>query len=425
MAAFDAAESLPWTWLPNVLLLGWLGLLGPLLLLLRHLPRNFGSKCQPKDESSGGASFAPPKKTEDAAAPAPAGGPDKKVIVAPRRAPPATVWSSLFNCCTSRGGEVEPATSQAEEPARRPWQAEEVAAAGVPAEVVDDIARLADLVRAGSVEPLSDPLTLWRFYRAREGDVEVAAAMYRESLAWRTRLSIRDVMAAHGNGEDYRPDGGRASDDASSWAWRRDAHTAEAAFIARHGFFGRLQRPAPADGAPVAVWRPGAGDLEGFRREGLTAVLDRGFVAHLEDLLQCGRAASQRRNSVVRCRLIVDASGISMGQSFQRRNLVKGLLALGKAYFPEVNASVTVVRAPKVMAQVWTMVQPLLTPVMRAKVCILGDEFEAGLREHSGLELSALPAFLGGQASDDDICAAVPVPKGAGGALRSALKARR
>eukprot|EP00415_Alexandrium_ostenfeldii_P002461 UN2461 len=114
---------------------------------------------------------------------------------------------------------------------------------------------------------------------------------------------------------------------------------------------------------------------------------------------------------------------MSVGLIVKRRNLVKRLLALGKAYFPEVNASVTVVRAPKMMAQIWTMVEPFLTPVMRAKVCILGDDFEAGLGAHSGLELGALPAFLGGRASDGDICAAMPVPKGAGVALRSAIKA--
>jgi len=439
MASIDATE--PWAWLQHVVLLGWLGLLCPSLLLLwRHLERNAGKKLSPRGEPEGattagrrmaagewqgaGASVKLTEKSQGKAEPRNTDGPRRQPAIAAKTAPLPPQWFSLFGCCTSRGAAVEPALEDAKRPPRRPWRAEEVAEAGVPEEVVGEITRLAGLVGAGSVEPLSDPLTLWRFYRAREGDVEVAAAMYRASLTWRSSFSIPEVMAAHGSGEEYQANGARASENDTSWSWQRTADTPEAAFVARHGFFGRLKRLAPADGAPVAVWR-NVVDVEGIAREGLIHVLERGFVAHLEDLLQTGRAASRRRNSVVRCRLIIDIQDMSMGSLLRRVKFVKNLLTLGKAYFPEVNASVTVVRAPKVVAQLWAVVKPLLTPTMRAKVCILGDDFEAGLREHSGLERSALPAVLGGQASDDEICACLPVPKGVGATLKSVLNSQR
>ncbi len=57
---------------------------------------------------------------------------------------------------------------------------------------------------------------------------------------------------------------------------------------------------------------------------------------------------------------------------------------------------------------------PLLTATMRRKACILDTDFEAGLKSHSGLDLDALPHFLGGRAPDDLCPAPVPVPVGVG-----------
>ncbi|CAE8614546.1 unnamed protein product [Polarella glacialis] len=288
-----------------------------------------------------------------------------------------------------------------------------MATAGVPPETAEGVAKLAAMLGVVGEEPLSDPMTLWRFYSARDGNISAAAAMYKETVEWRARFSIESVMKSHGSGEVYSRDGSRASRDPSKWEWRRHASiTPEAALAERYGFSGRLEKLA-TDGSPVAVWRLGQADVAGYAREGLLEVMERAFAAHLEDMLQCARSASHRSCRIIRCRMIIDAQGISAAALWHRK-VIQRIISLGKAYFPEINASVTIVNAPAVFARLWVMVRSQLTPVMRRKICIVGSDFETGLLEHSGLQLADLPAFLGGTAADTDICAAEPVPDGVG-----------
>jgi len=235
--------------------------------------------------------------------------------------------------------------------------------------------------------------------------------MYRSTVAWRAQYSVPSIMATHGAGELYAEDGSRMG-CGTDWRWQRSSSSSEHAALAeRYGFWGRLERPASADGAPLAVWRIGAADVAGYVREGLVDVMERAFAAHLEDLLQCGRAASMRGGTLVRCRMIIDAHGMGLG-TLRHRETMKRIMSLGKAYFPEVNVSVTIIRAPRVFARIYSVAKPLLTPTMQRKVCILGDNFENGLREHASIEKSALPAYLGGEARDDEVCATAFVPRG-------------
>lgn len=288
---------------------------------------------------------------------------------------------------------------------------DDIVRAGVPAEAAHIVATFADRIEARGPEPLSDPTTLWRFLCAREGDLDAAVAMYKETLAWRTALSIRAVMEAHGIGEKYLDDGSRSAPDGTQWMWSRRKDTLEAACIQKFGFFGRLDACAP-DGGPIAIWRAGAADLPGYRRENFLPVLSRAFVAHLEDMLQCGRAVSRRSGRLVRGRLIVDAHGLGFG-TLSQVGFMKSLMELGKTYFPEVTASITVVRAPRAFAAIYNAMQPFLTPAMRKKVCILGDRFEGGLQAHACIERACLPRFLGGQAPDGIICEAARLPRNA------------
>ncbi|CAK0857603.1 unnamed protein product [Prorocentrum cordatum] len=150
-------------------------------------------------------------------------------------------------------------------------------------------------------------------------------------------------------------------------------------------------------------------DWDGLARAGLIERLQGAFAAHLEDLLQAGRAASRRQGRLVRARVIVDCSGLGR-DALRHRAESKKFLSLGKRYFPEVTASITVVRAPRVFTLCFGFVRPMLTEAMRRKICIFGEDFEEGLRAHSGLPLAALPAFLGGKADDGEVCSAEPVP---------------
>ena len=81
-----------------------------------------------------------------------------------------------------------------------------------------------------------------------------------------------------------------------------------------HGFYGKLVATHP-DGGPIGVWRLGAADYNGYARAGpkLIDAVKEGFIVHLEDILQSGRAASIRSNHLVRGRLVIDGRGLGLG----------------------------------------------------------------------------------------------------------------
>jgi len=279
----------------------------------------------------------------------------------------------------------------------------------VPEDCAADVAALAVAVGAEGPEPLTDPLTLLRFYNARGGDVEAAAEMYRETKAWRAEYAISDLMAEYGPGGLYSDDGGRKG-ATGEWPWCCSPSSQKAQLATRHAFFSRLR--LDDDGAPVLLWQCGAADYSGYVREGMVEEMTRAWVAHLEDALQASRAASIRSGRLVRARLVVDSSGFKLG-SMRYLSIIKDIIAMGKAHFPEVTSSVTVVRAPWAAAQGYRLVRPLLTPLMQSKISIFGTSFEEGLRRHAGLETSELPEFLGGDASDCGLEVVCPVPIGA------------
>ncbi len=89
---------------------------------------------------------------------------------------------------------------------------------------------------------------------------------------------------------------------------------------------------------------------------------------------------------LVRCRLIIDAQGISI-KAARHYSVVKYLSDLGKANFPELTASITIVRAPKVFTQIWILAEKLMTPTMKKKIRILGNDFVPGIADHAGISM--------------------------------------
>ena len=118
--------------------------------------------------------------------------------------------------------------------------AEEFEAQGVPADEAPQVALLAetlaeDFARYGA-EALRDASTLLRFLRAREGKVSDAAAMWRDTHAWR-RLHIPAALGEIGAFGDARaPLDAQRSD--WTWAMFRDptrCASARAALALKHG----------------------------------------------------------------------------------------------------------------------------------------------------------------------------------------------
>lgn len=276
------------------------------------------------------------------------------------------------------------------------------------------MAALARAVTANGLEPLSDPLTLLRFYRARNRDVKAAAQMYHSTLAWRT--TIPELMDAFGTPGEYESNGGRATDP-SAWSWSPHANSAEAELAYRHAFFTRLPHLPP-----ILIWRAGLADYKGIVREELVNIMIKAFIVHLEapwhhlsihfsasggfltnarrpfhpkDALQASRAASFHEGELVRARLIIDCQGFGF-ENIRYLQILKRIITLGKSYYPEVAATVTVIRAPGFMATFYNLVKPLLPKLLQQKICILGADFHDGLMKHTGLDKTSLPDFLGG-----------------------------
>jgi len=273
-------------------------------------------------------------------------------------------------------------------------------ASGVPLSDIPTITSLCThLSLSPSNEPMCDPLTLLRFTRAREGDVGKAGEMWTGTVEWRKECGLKGRMGKYGKGCEYDGDGSRVGDECV-WKWRYDKRQSDDATLVHSiGFFGRLSENT-AGGEPVAVWRIGKCDLKSMKTHQEKIV--EAFSTHMEDLMQAGRAESFKQKKMVRTRLIIDLEGIGIG-AIPYLSVIRAILGLGKQYFPEVTASATLINAPWVFSKIWGLVKPMLTTVMQAKVCILGREWEEGLREHSGLERRVLPKCIGGEGEDEDV----------------------
>ncbi|CAJ1458515.1 unnamed protein product, partial [Effrenium voratum] len=114
------------------------------------------------------------------------------------------------------------------------------------------------------------------------------------------------------------------------------------------------------------------------------------------DALQAARAASLGKRELVRARLIIDCDGFSL-ENIRHIPVLKNIIALGKSYFPEVAASVTVVRAPSFIATFYSLLTPFLPKLLQDKISILGKDYQDGLRTHTSLGADSLPEFLGGK----------------------------
>eukprot|EP00913_Durusdinium_trenchii_P030971 g29008.t1 len=298
------------------------------------------------------------------------------------------LWSrsaGVLDAATTTGATTGPVDTD--------WTLEETDEEGVPLSMVADVSQVAEqLGLNGEVEPLADRLTLLRFYLHRDRQVASAVQMYRETIAWRQAFNLKQVMADYGHGEAvgavrplFRGAGGSVR---RTWHPNAPAAIHVEPFV----FFGRLPSPAP-DGGPVLVWRAGLADYGGFVREELVDEMIRAYVAHFEDALQSARSTSRGR--LVRARVVVDAQGFDL-VNLRYLQVLHHIMRLMQDHFPEVSASVTVVRAPWSVVKLYELLKPWLSQHVQQKVCFLAEDFAAGLWAHARLKLAMLPQFLGG-----------------------------
>ena len=294
--------------------------------------------------------------------------------------------------------------------------------AGIPAEHVAGVRdlqkRLAPFIKEEGEAALSEPLMLLRFLFARECDPQKAAAMWRATHAWR-RLHVPRALAELGSFEnpDHKP-----LDDAprrGEWTWRRsavaDVKTVRGR-IAQNAGTSSIHRDVLADdGGVTTVSRTGRLDMAGLAREHALDPVLMFQASMLEDVLQTVRAASQREKRLVRAHAIFDLDGLSVIATLRHvRKFGPPAAAVAQRYFPEVNASTTVINSPRGVETLWGIVSLWLDQAMRDKVSFRGRHFAKALRDHARLDADAvkrLPAALGGEASNDLLMPCPPFSK--------------
>lgn len=273
---------------------------------------------------------------------------------------------------------------------------------GVPEDKITSIALLSKRLEGIADEGmLTDPTTLLRFLIAREGVVDDAEMMVRDSLKWREEFGLNGLMDEWGvTGEDG--------------VWNMEAQSGRAQLACRHFYGCRLDNKA-RDGSPIILQRIGKADFDGMARGKMESLMTSSFLVMLEDAFRFGRLESLRQKRLVRAAFVIDAKGL--GTAILRHvSMIKASSALGKTYFAEITRTITVVNAPWIFSTVWSMISPILPKASRAKVQILGSKFDSTLEAHGNLDVKILPAYLGGS-GPADVCPTYPVPEDAGTGL--------
>lgn len=270
--------------------------------------------------------------------------------------------------------------------------------------------------------PLSDPVSLLRFYDSREKNVADALKMYVSSTEWRKTYSIARVMNLHGSSPNdsriYTENGGRVA-PAAPWDWVRSGkQSVQAEFGQAHFCFGRMNKDTP-NGEPLMVIRCGP-DFKGMLREKVVDIFQDAFFSFVEEGLQAAQAASFAKGKMVQVRLIIDAKKLQLS-ALRYKGLINQINSIGSNVFPETFKTCTIVRAPWALTKLYKVMKLMMTKHQQTKLRVLGSKFEDELLEHAGVSLDLLPDFMGGGSSGEGICDVQPIPKGAGDELRKAI----
>jgi hypothetical protein len=259
--------------------------------------------------------------------------------------------------------------------------------------------------------------TMVKFMRAREGDLDAAAAMCLQHLRWRTNFQLPYDSDEQGQGAQEAQVAGLSE------ILRRRQWSPPPVFD-RFIIRSRLERGhSSLPQAPLFFGRDHNGHLVSFARVGLLDLA--GIYERLgeEELLSCfsyclehTRQALLRhwKESGVQPQLttVVDLDGFGQ-HCVPPMSFLQKLLGMFQDNFPEVLRRAVVVRAPWLFFGVWQVVSSFLNEAIREKIVIHSgneciDEIAAEL------PLSSIPGCFGGEMEweGDSECAAVLSPGG-------------
>lgn len=254
--------------------------------------------------------------------------------------------------------------------------------------------RLADLPPLGWLRP-GDTRVLLRFLRARQEDVDRAAAMFRHTHAWRTehRVSsyLTDVnLEAHRDLDPYWRTSGIIGHDRDN----------DLVLFER---MGKVHVPSLTSLGLTGLYRHEAYHMERvmaiFERERRLRIKDRNGIGYsitvIEDLQGLGR------------------SHLDMGGM----NLYKQIVRMDEDHYPDLVKRILVVRAPWIFPLIWKIAQHFFDEGTRQKIQIVSaKDTVSELSKY--MSLDEVPKMLGGNRclEGDPECKAMvgpggPIPK--------------
>lgn len=117
-------------------------------------------------------------------------------------------------------------------------------------------------------------------------------------------------------------------------------------------------------------------------------------MMYLEETFEEVKRASSQRREYVRCRVVIDASGVSFTHYRQGAQLLQLIAKTAQMHFPELIHSITIVNAPAVFAYIWGVVKWVFNERIQKKISICSANFEEELLRLQ-IDRSQLPACLG------------------------------
>ena len=251
---------------------------------------------------------------------------EAKVELLPRKLPPAPLPPRPRLC------RVAPvATAAPHEPSDDTDKAKEAGSSFLTPEqtaLVDALrARVADALSGDpAAARLGDESALHRFVCARQGSVADAEAMFRGRLEWHKEVDLDRLWS------EYRPSPGMP--------------VGAAAAIAEDCFYAGVSGWTK-DGSPLMVERLGRADLAGITREGedLQRLVLYSYMLYLETMFRTCTRLSREKGRFVRGMIVLDMAGVSMS-TIWNIGVVKAVVTMGTANFPELTDKVFIVNAP-------------------------------------------------------------------------------
>lgn len=276
---------------------------------------------------------------------------------------------------------------------------------GISADELDRLRQLRDAVQDCDQHPAcrkrtisSEPQTLLRYLRGREGNVAKAEVMFRAMLDWRHSFRVDEKIDQ----------------------WNKELEegvTYKSRLVRKYGVDCELC--IDKYGVPVRIIRLGVADPAGMLRElGRESVLVEG-LAKVERTHEQLRRAMFKHRKLLRGQVqIIDVGdygphGVPNWYQRMQASLSSGpdIYKVFDANYPETVRKVFFIRMGSVSRGLWWMVTPIIPERTKKKLRICGmsaQEWVDELREELPIE-TVLPAFL---ECDDDAAFATATPKG-------------